>query len=102
MLRKLLAAFLLVLAISPFTAPFQTWFVGDDAAVDAIGVFIGAPGHHATHADDAGVVVEPIRTTRGHLQCLISCPSVFGADVGVHLIISSLLHGLVAAPLLIP
>jgi hypothetical protein len=65
MLKKLCAVSLLVLALSPFTAPFQTCdfgdslggSTGDDALVLA----------QASDSDGAGTVVPPLTTETGRL-----------------------------------
>lgn len=78
MLRKLCAAFMLVLAVSPFTAPFQTWVACSGAAEDANRTPIVAPTHEATSdANDAGSLIAPVETRQGHLLLHLPAASAF-------------------------
>lgn len=85
MLRKLCAGFLVVLAISPFTAPFQTYGAGDSIATELSGLSIVSPGYEPTsHKGDADFLIGPVETRQSHLWCLDPCAvPAFGVDAGV-------------------
>ena len=83
MLTKLCAACVVVLALSPFTAPFRTWDVGDSpggsrnetvsvAATTSITVSL---------ADDAGSLIAPLATKARRLR-LAPLSGVVLAKVG--------------------
>jgi hypothetical protein len=60
MLRKLCAAFMLALAVSPFTAPFQTWVAGG-VPNPATGTPVVALTHQAaSDTHDAGSLMGPV------------------------------------------
>jgi hypothetical protein len=85
MLRKLCAGFLVVLAISPFTAPFQTYGAGDGIATELSGLSILSPGHEPTsHKGDADFLIGPVETRQSQLRCLVPfAASAFGVEAGV-------------------
>jgi hypothetical protein len=71
MLTKLCAIALLVLALSPFTAPFQTCTLADwpnGSTTDEAVMVTPPPLAPAPLADDAGAVISPLATAMGRLK----------------------------------
>ncbi len=69
MLNKLCAFAFLVLAVSPFTAPFQT-------CADPIPVVVGP----ISNEDAPGSLVSPLITTAGHLTVAVVVPARIGVS----------------------
>jgi hypothetical protein len=78
MLWRLCAVFMLVLAVSPFTAPFQTCVTcswpTDAAARTPV---VAATDQATSDADDAGAVIGPVQTRHAHLLLALPAASAF-------------------------
>lgn len=83
MLRELCAGFVLTLAVSPFTAPFQT------CATDA-GNQSQAPAVEATYpADDVGSLIGPVQTRQLQLRLTpLAALTGLTATISVHEVVS--------------
>jgi hypothetical protein len=58
---------MLVLTVSPFTAPFQTWHPSDESR-EATPRPIVAPTHQmVSDGDDSGALIAPVETRRARL-----------------------------------
>jgi hypothetical protein len=77
---KLCASWLLVLAISPLTAPFQTFTISDVASGHA-GEAFTAPTPTPASQDDSGVLVAPLEMGSGRLTLAPLPPPVISTFI---------------------
>jgi hypothetical protein len=68
MFRKLCAVSLLVLALSPFTAPFQTCDLADTSGTDEPVMLTPPTVAHTSLSGDAGSLVPTLKTETGRLR----------------------------------